>query len=102
MLNLAWIKNPDHVAYCKEDDVLSQLARELDIPDLKECVAEFRAHPVPAGVSLKGARRTTLKLFIPNLIFSAPVEMGENVWIYMGDLHPAYCLYTPWGENAKT
>lgn len=29
MLNLTWIKNPNHVAYCKEDEVLPRLAREL-------------------------------------------------------------------------
>ena len=34
--------------------------------------------------------------FIPNLTFPEPVEMGENVWIYMGELCPAYCLFTPW------
>ena len=37
-----------------------------------------------------------MKLFIPNLTFPEPVEMGENVWIYMGELCPAYCLFTPW------
>ena len=85
MLNLTWIKNPDHVSYCKENEVLPRLARELGIADL---TAE--------GVNLKGKKRTTLKLFIPNLTFPEPVEMGENVWIYMGELCPAYCLFTPW------
>lgn len=99
MLNLAWIKDPDHVAYCKEEDVLPRLSRDLGIPSLAEHIAAFRANPVPEGVNLKGGRRTTLKLFIPNLLFSTPVEMGENVWIYMGDLTPLYCLFTPWMEN---
>lgn len=27
MLNLTWIKNPDHVSYCKENEVLPRLAR---------------------------------------------------------------------------
>lgn len=31
MLNLTWIKNPDHVSYCKENEVLPRLARELGI-----------------------------------------------------------------------
>ena len=34
MLNLTWIKNPDHVSYCKENEVLPRLARELGIADL--------------------------------------------------------------------
>ena len=33
---------------------------------------------------------------IPDLVFQEHIEMGENVWIYMGELCPAYCLYTPW------
>ena len=53
------------------------------------------------GVNLKGKKRTTLKLFIPNLTFPEPVEMGENVWIYMGELCPAYCLFTPWEETKE-
>lgn len=96
MLNLTWIKNPDHVSYCKENEVLPRLARELGIADLAQQVEEFRTHPTAEGVNLKGKKRTTLKLFIPNLTFQEPVEMGENVWIYMGELCPAYCLFTPW------
>ena len=96
MLNLTWIKNPDHVSYCKENEVLPRLARELGIADLAQQVEEFRTHPTAEGVNLRGKKRTTLKLFIPNLTFPEPVEMGENVWIYMGELCPAYCLFTPW------
>ena len=61
MMNVAWFKNPDHVAYCKEEEILPKLSRELGINE--------------------------------------PVDMGENVWIYMGDLCPAYCLYTPWEDS---
>ena len=101
MLNLTWIKNPDHVSYCKENEVLPRLARELGIADLAQQVEEFRTHPTAEGVNLKGKKRTTLKLFIPNLTFPEPVEMGENVWIYMGELCPAYCLFTPWAETKE-
>ena len=94
MLNLTWIKNPDHVSYCKENEVLPRLARELGIADLAQQVEEFRTHPTAEGVNLKGKKRTTLKLFIPNLTFPEPVEMGENVWIYMGSCAPACCLFT--------
>ena len=96
MLNLTWIKNPDHVSYCKENEVLPRLARELGIADLAQQVEEFRTHPTAEGVNLKGTNPTTLKLFFPNLTVPEPVEMGENVWIYMGELCPAYCLFTPW------
>ncbi len=99
MLNLTWLKNTDHVSYCKEEDVLPRLSRELGIGDLAARVAEFRAAPSAEGVNLKGLKRTTIKLFVPNLMFDQPIEMGENVWLYMGELCPAYCLYTPWEDD---
>ena len=103
MMNRSWFQNRDHVAYCSEAEIIPRLSRELGISDLGQRVAAFRAHPTPEGENIKGRRRTTLKLMIPNLVFSEPIDMGENVWIYMGDLCPAYCLYTPWvdGEAAK-
>lgn len=99
MLNINWLNNPDHVAYCRETEVIPRLARELGISDLGEQVARFRERPTAEGIHLKGKKRTTLRLFVPNLMFRQPVEMGENVWIYMGELCPAYCLYTPWEER---
>ena len=99
MMNVAWFKNPDHVAYCKEEEILPKLFRELGINDLAQRVEAFRKEPSPEGENIKGRKRTTLKLMIPNLTFSEPVDMGENVWIYMGDLCPAYCLYTPWEDS---
>ena len=81
-MHVNWFKDPDNVVYCKEEEVLPRLSKEL-------------------GINLKGLRRTTLKLFVPNLTFPEPIEMGENVWIYMGELCPAYCLYTPWEDGEK-
>ena len=74
---------------------------KIDLIGLAQQVEEFRTHPTAEGVNLKGKKRTTLKLFIPNLTFPEPVEMGENVWIYMGELCPAYCLFTPWEETKE-
>lgn len=101
MMNISWFQDPEHVVYCKEEEVLPRLARELGITDLAERVEAFRKAPTPEGVNLKGKKRTTLKLFVPNLAFSQPLDMGENVWIYMGELCPAYCLYTPWEEGGE-
>lgn len=78
MMNVAWFKNPDHVAYCKEEEILPKLSRELGINDLAQRVEAFRKEPSPEGENIKGRKRTTLKLMIPNLTFSEPVDMGEN------------------------
>lgn len=98
-MNINWFKDEENVVYVKEAEVLPRLSRELGIPELEELVAQFRADPSPEGLNVKGKKRTTLKLFVPNLAFPEPIDMGENVWIYMGELCPAYCLYTPWEEG---
>ena len=66
MMNVAWFKNPDHVAYCKEEEILPKLSRELGINDLAQRVEAFRKEPSPEGENIKGRKRTTLKLMIPN------------------------------------
>ena len=95
MLNQGWFRNQNNVVCCRKEEVLPKLARELAIPDLSQRVEEFQKTPTAEGVNISGRKRTTLKLLIPNLTFSEPIDMGENVWIYMGELCPAYCLYMP-------
>ena len=95
------MQNPNHVVYGRPEELLPRLSRDLGIPDLAERVDAFQRRPAPDGINIKGKKRTTLKLFIPNLLFSQPIEMGENVWIYTGELNPAYCLFSPWAENTQ-
>jgi len=95
------LQNPNHVVYGRPEELLPRLSRDLGIPDLAERVDAFQRRPAPDGINIKGKKRTTLKLFIPNLLFSQPIEMGENVWIYTGELNPAYCLFSPWAENTQ-
>ena len=103
MLNQGWFRNQNNVVCCRKEEVLPKLARELAIPDLSQRVEEFQKTPTAEVVNIIGRKRTTLKLLIPNLTFSEPIDMGENVWIYMGELCPAYCLYMPQedGEEKK-
>lgn len=96
MMNRTWFKNPDHVVYAVQDEVVPRLSRELGISGLDRRIEAFRKAPTRDGENIKGCKRTTLKLMIPDLAFQEHIEMGENVWIYMGELCPAYCLYTPW------
>lgn len=100
MIGWNWLQNPNHVVYGQSEDLLPRLSREFGIPGLAEQVGAFRREPAAEGVNIRGKRRTTLKLFIPNLLFSRPVEKGENVWIYAGTLTPAYCLF-PSPQDAR-
>lgn len=45
------------------------------------------------GDVLKGKKRSALKLFIPDMLFDKHIEMGENVWVFIGETYPAYCIY---------
>ena len=40
-----------------------------------------------------GTKRTSIRVFVPNVTFGEEIEMGENPWIFMGDFYPAYCIY---------
>lgn len=102
MIGRTWLSDPNHVVYGQPEELLPRLSRELGIPDLAEQVAAFRRQPVPEGINIRGKKRTALRLFIPNLLFSEGIEMGENVWIYTGELNPAYCLFVPWEDTRVT
>ncbi len=101
MLTRNWLMNPENVTYCNETDILPYFARAFGIDDLKDWVDRLRAEPNAEGFVIKGKNRTAVKLFIPNLVFQEPIEMGENVWIYLGEMYPAYCLYIPWDTPAE-
>ena len=101
MLSLTWINNPDHVAYCKEAEIVPRLSRDLGISNLAQQINSFRENPAAEGVILRGTKRSSVRLFIPNLFFGETIDMGENVWLYLGEMNPAYCLYTPWENSAE-
>ena len=66
---------------------------EVGISNLKQEIIHFREHPTTEGVVLKGKKRSALKLFIPDMLFDKHIEMGENVWVFIGETYPAYCIY---------
>ena len=98
MLNLNWLKNEDHVVFGTDEQLIPILSKDLMIPDLGNKIRQFRENPVKEGVTLKGGRRSSALMFIPDLYFDDDIVMGGNVWLYMGDMMPAYCIYVPWEE----
>ena len=62
MMNRTWFKDPDHVVYAVEDEVVPRLSRELGISDLDRRIEAFRKEPTRDGENIKGCKRTTLKL----------------------------------------
>lgn len=98
MLTLNWLKDEENVVYGREEEIVPALAKDLMIPDLMEKIECFRRSPVKEGVILKGGRRSSVRLFTPDLYFGRSLDMGENVWLYLGEMSPAYCIYRPWAE----
>ncbi len=101
MLTLNRIKDSDNVVYGKDEDLIPTLSKYLQISVLGEKIRKFREAPVKEGVILRGARRTSALMFIPDLYFDDDLVMGGNVWLYLGDMQPAYCIYVPWTDNRE-
>ena len=45
--------------------------------------------------TIKGPKRTCGRLFVPDLTFGKHIEMGENVFFYMGEMAECYVIYWP-------
>lgn len=95
MLTLNWLKNEDNVVYGTDAELIPMLSKELMIPDLQKKIKLFRENPVKEGVTLRGGRRSTALLFVPDMYFDSDIVMGANVWIYLGEMRPAFCVYVP-------
>ena len=98
-MRVEWFENPDNVAYVPIEDFADNFGKETGISGLREKIEEFRQSPTAEGVVLIGKKRSALKLFIPDLVFSKHIDMGETVWVYIGEMYPAYCLYWPMPEE---
>jgi len=85
------------VVYADIDEFAGNFEKETGIYNLRGKIEEFRNNPTKDGVNLKGLKRTSLKVFIPNMYFDEPMEMGDTVWVYMGENYECYCLY--WNDQ---
>jgi len=95
-MRVEWFENPDNVAYVDIEQFADNFGKELGINDLKKKIEEFKANPVKEGIDYRGTKRTCVKLFIPDMVFDKHIEMGETVWLYVGETYPAYSIY--WNE----
>lgn len=92
-MNVNRFRNQENIVYADIDKFVDNFEKETGIENLKKQLEDFKANPVPEGKLLKGKKRTSIKLLIPNLTFNEPIEMGENVWVYMGENYEIYCIY---------
>lgn len=94
-MRVKWFENPDNIVYVDIEQFADNFGKETGISNLRGKIEDFRANPKPEGVTLTGVKRTAVKLFIPDLVFDKHLDMGETVWLFMGEMYPAYCIYWP-------
>lgn len=96
MMRFEWFKDPDNVVYADVDEFAEHFGKETGVYDFRKKLDEFRAESTKEGRILKGKKRTSLKMFIPDLYFEEKdekLEMGDTVWVYLGEYYPCYCVY---------
>ncbi len=98
-MNINVFRDPNKVAYVDINKFADNFGKECGITGLREKIEAFKANPTKEGEIIKGTRRTAIKLMIPDLYFGEKIEMGDTVWVYVGDLYDRYCIY--WPEEAK-
>ena len=92
-MHVSWFKNEEHLVYINGETELPALEKALKFPGLTAAAAQLRDHPTAEGLTVKGPKRTSARLFVPDLVFDEHIEMGENVWVFIGETYPAYCIY---------
>lgn len=100
-MNATWLKSPNHIVYMEVDDFVRIFAKDLGIPNLRNQIEVFRESPNPEGKIINGGNKISVRLFSPRLTISEPIEKDENVWVFMGEHYPCYCLEKtePWRDK---
>ena len=92
-MNIQWLQDQDNLVYINAEKDLHRLEVQLQLPGLAEAATELHNHPTAEGLTLRGTRRTTARLFIPDLLYGKHIEMGENIFLYRGDMVECYVIY---------
>ncbi|MDO4545523.1 MAG: hypothetical protein Q4C25_05145 [Bacillota bacterium] len=98
MMRFGWFQDPDNVVYADVEEFAEHFGKETGVENFRQKLEDFRDNPTKDGILLKGRKRTTLKLFIPDLYFEdkkEKLQMGDTVWVYLGEYYPCYCVYWP-------
>ncbi len=100
-MRFGWFLEEDNIVYSDVNEFADHFGNETGIPNFREKLESFRDNPVKEGVLIKGRKRTTVKLFIPDLYFedkNKKIPMGDTVWVFMGEYYPCHCVYWPLEE----
>lgn len=100
-MRYGWFQDQDNVVYADVNEFAEYYEKETGIQNFREKLEDFRANPTKEGALLKGKKRVSVKLFIPDLYFEdkPKLPMGDTVWVYAGEYYPCNCVYWPQEES---
>ena len=81
-MRINWFKDENNLIYINGATQLAELEKTLHFPG-------------PEGFTIKGPKRTSGRLFVPDLAFGQHIEMGENIFFFMGEMQECYVIYWP-------
>ena len=100
-MRINWFKDENHLVYINGATQLAELERTLHFPGLEEAANELRQHPTAEGFTIKGPKRTSGRLFVPDLTFGEHIEMGENIFFYICLLYTSSTASTLFSSEWK-
>ena len=92
-MRINWFKDENNLVYINGATQLAELERTLHFPGLEEAAKEMRKHPTQEGFTINVHCRTSGRLFVPDLAFGEHIQMGENIFFFMGEMQECYVIY---------
>lgn len=77
-MHINWFRDENNLIYINGATQLAELEKTLRFPGLEEAANELRQHPTAEGFTIKGPKRTSGRLFVPDLTFGRHIEMGKT------------------------
>ena len=84
-----------HINWFRDENNLIYINGATQLAELEKAANELRQHPTAEGFTIKGPKRTSGRLFVPDLTFGRHIEMGENIFFFMGEMQECYVIYWP-------
>ena len=94
-MHINWFRDENNLIYINGATQLAELEKTLRFPGLEEAANALRQHPTTEGFTIKGPKRPSGRLFVPDLTFGRHIEMGENIFFFMGEMQECYVIYWP-------
>ena len=76
-MRINWFKDENNLIYINGATQLAELEKTLHFPGLEEAANALRQHPTAEGFTIKGPKRTSGRLFVPDLPLASISRWGR-------------------------